>query len=68
MLYELIADSAHVLETIEREFDSRGRVSVEFPFVSDAVETVVDRDPLCDESRYGERLARGFELLGIERG
>jgi len=61
MLYELIADTDRVVDffahaTIEREEEDETR----FVFLRR------DSDPgPCDDSRYSERLAHGFELLGL---
>ena len=64
MIYELITDADRVIDffahaAIERDDENE----TQFVFLRR------DADPNpCDPSRYGERLARGFELLGIERG
>ena len=61
MLYELIADSARVVAAIERDFSDRA--PVRFLILDTETETETDTDPLCDDSRYGERLCEGFSLL-----
>ena len=68
MIYELIADS-RTAEKVASEYnahETRFRVLTGSEFEP---EPEPDFDPLCDDTRAGERISRGFELLtACERG
>jgi hypothetical protein len=62
MLYELIANSARVIEALQSD-DSDEDI---FSLISDRDDSRADRDPLGDPARFGTRLRDGFALLGME--